>query len=67
MGSDDRNSGPGLRIYPWNTFRKKNQRKKKENKKSRTEVDTEVSWWIADLRTDQLNAFRANSKRDTLE
>ena len=42
-------------------------KKKKDKKKSRTEVNIEVSWWIADLRTDQLDAFRVNSKRDTLE
>ena len=42
-------------------------KKKKDKEKSRTEVDIEVSWWIADLKTDQLNAFRVNSKRDTLE
>ena len=41
--------------------------KKKDKEKSRTEVHIEVSWWIADLKTDQLNAFRVNSKRDTLE
>ena len=41
--------------------------KKKDKEKSRVEVDIEVSWWIADLKTDQLNAFRVNSKRDTLE
>ena len=56
-------------IYSWNTFREKGQKKKKkkDKEKSRTKVDIEVSWWIADLRTDQLNAFRVNSKRDTLE
>ena len=31
--------------------------KKKDKDKSRTGVDIEVSWWIADLKTDQLNAF----------
>ena len=47
---------------------KKGEKKKKKNKEeSRTEVDIEVSWWIADLKTDQLNAFQINSKRDTLE
>ena len=25
------------------------------------------SWWVAGLKTDHLNAFRVNSKRDTLE
>ena len=43
------------------------EKKKNDKKKSRTEVDIELSWWIADLRTDQLSAFRVNSKRDTLE
>ena len=43
------------------------QKKKKDKNKSRTEVDIEVSWWIADLKTDQFNAFRVNSKQDTLE
>ena len=33
------------------------QKKKKDKEKSHTEVDIEVSWWIADLKTDQLNAF----------
>ena len=42
-------------------------KKKKDKKKSRTEVNIEVSWWIADLRTDQLDTFRVNSKRDILE
>ena len=32
--------------------------------KSRTEVDIEVSWWIADLKTEQLSAFRINSKTE---
>ena len=41
--------------------------KKKDKEKGRTEVSIEVSWWIADLKTDKLNAFRVNSKRDTLE
>ena len=45
----------------------KGQKKKKDKEKIRTEVSTEVSWWIADLKIDQLNAFRVNSNRDTLE
>ena len=40
------------------------EKKKKDKDKSRTEVDIEVSWWIADLKTDQLNAFRVNSKAE---
>ena len=40
------------------------QKKKKDKEKSHTEVDIEVSWWIADLKTDQLNAFRVNSKTE---
>ena len=43
------------------------QKQKKDKEKSCTEVDMEVSWWIADLKTDQLNAFRVSSKPDTLE
>ena len=43
------------------------QKKKKDEEESLTEVDIEVSWWIDDLRADQLNAFRVNSKRDTLK
>ena len=46
---------------------KQKEKKKKDKEKSRTEVDIEVRWWIADQKTDQLNAFRVNSKRDTLE
>ena len=45
----------------------KGEKKNKKKEKNRTEVNIEVSWWIADLKTDQLNAFRVNSKRDTPE
>ena len=60
-----------LPIYSWNTFRdgriEEDDGRQKNKEKSRTEVDIEVSRWIADLKTDQLNAFRVNSERDTLE
>ena len=42
----------------------KREKKNKDNEKSRTEVNIEVSWWIADLKTDQLNAFRVNSNTE---
>ena len=42
----------------------KREKKQKDKEKSRTEVNIEVSWWIADLKTDQLNAFRVNSKTE---
>ena len=45
----------------------KGEKKKQDKEESRTEVDIEASWCIADLKTDQLNAFRVNSKRHTLE
>ena len=44
--------------------RRKGEKKKKDKEESRTEVDIEVSWWIADLKTDQLSAFRVNSKTE---
>ena len=43
------------------------ERNNKDKEKSRIEVNIEMSWSIADLKTDHLNAFRVNSKRDTLE
>ena len=46
------------------TEKEERQKKEKDKDKSRTEVGIEVSWWIADLKTDQLNAFRVNSKTE---
>ena len=58
-----------LPIYTWNVFRKKRRKTEEEEEQGEesAEVDVEVSWRIADLKTDQLNVFRVNSKRDTLE
>ena len=61
-------------MYSWNTFIKYTTEEEQNKVKSRTEVDIEVSWWIADLRANHLHAVestrrrnRVNSKRDTLE
>ena len=59
--------GPAQPIRTPGTEEGEEERQKKDKEKSLTKVDIEVSWCIAGLKTDQLNAFRVNSKRDTLE